>query len=109
MPRSLIACYDNIVQFLDAIGDAYGRPGASQRQAHEVMARLANARQRKILRPACMNSSPRSSKTMTAWGKQSMTNIFCIESFARVISNWRVSRTHKERHCWQRGGSQPNI
>ncbi len=43
MPRSLIACYGNIVHFLDAIGDAYGRAGASQRQAHEVMARLANA------------------------------------------------------------------
>ncbi|MGH6837609.1 MAG: alpha-E domain-containing protein [Methylocella sp.] len=43
MPRSLIACYDNIVHLLDAIGDAYGRVGASQKQAHEVLARLANA------------------------------------------------------------------
>jgi uncharacterized alpha-E superfamily protein len=43
MPRSLIACYDNIVYFLDAIGHAYGRSGASQAQAHEVLARLANA------------------------------------------------------------------
>ncbi|HEX3496854.1 MAG TPA: alpha-E domain-containing protein, partial [Methylocella sp.] len=32
MPRSLIACYDNIVHLLDAIGDAYGSKGASQRQ-----------------------------------------------------------------------------
>ena len=27
MPRSLIACYDNIVHFLDAIAKAYGRTG----------------------------------------------------------------------------------
>ncbi|MGH8597160.1 MAG: alpha-E domain-containing protein, partial [Gammaproteobacteria bacterium] len=50
MPRSLIACYDNIVHFLDAIGDAYGRAGASQRQAHEVMARLANATTKEIFK-----------------------------------------------------------
>jgi uncharacterized alpha-E superfamily protein len=48
MPRSLIACYDNIVHLLDAIADAYGRAGASQRQAHEVMARLANATTKEI-------------------------------------------------------------
>jgi uncharacterized alpha-E superfamily protein len=50
MPRSLIACYDNIIRFLDAIGDAYGRAGASQRQAHEVMARLANATTKEIFK-----------------------------------------------------------
>ena len=43
MPRSLIACYENIVSFLDAIGKAYGRQGAAQRHAHQVMARLQNA------------------------------------------------------------------
>ena len=43
MPRSLIACYDNIVRFLDAIGDAYGRVGPSQTQARDVLARLENA------------------------------------------------------------------
>ena len=48
MPRSLIACYDNIVHLLDAIGNAYGCIGASQRQAHEVMARLANATTKEI-------------------------------------------------------------
>jgi uncharacterized alpha-E superfamily protein len=43
MPRSLISCYDNITRFLDAIGDAYGSAGASQKQAHEVLARLEKA------------------------------------------------------------------
>ncbi len=43
MPRSLIACYDNIVNFLDAIGKAYGRLGPAQKQAHAVMQRLENA------------------------------------------------------------------
>jgi uncharacterized alpha-E superfamily protein len=50
MPRSLIACYDNIVYFLDAIGNAYGHTGASQKQAHEVMARLANATTKEIFK-----------------------------------------------------------
>src|ERR1700730_4993648 len=50
MPRSLIACYDNIVHFLDAIGNAYGHAGPSQRQAHEVMARLANATTKEIFK-----------------------------------------------------------
>jgi uncharacterized alpha-E superfamily protein len=43
MPRSLIACYDNIVRFLDAIGEAYGSVGPSQKQAHDVLARLEKA------------------------------------------------------------------
>ncbi|VTZ48238.1 conserved hypothetical protein [Methylocella tundrae] len=43
MPRSLIACYDNIVHFLDSIAKAYGRTGPAQKQAHAVMQRLENA------------------------------------------------------------------
>jgi uncharacterized alpha-E superfamily protein len=43
MPRSLIACYDNIVYFLDAIGKAYGHAGTSQSQAKELLGRLATA------------------------------------------------------------------
>jgi uncharacterized alpha-E superfamily protein len=39
MPRSLIACYDNIARFLDAIGQGEA-PGKSQQQAHDIMARL---------------------------------------------------------------------
>ncbi|MCI0465553.1 MAG: alpha-E domain-containing protein [Beijerinckiaceae bacterium] len=42
LPRSLISCYDNIVYFLDAIGSAYGRSGASQQQARGVLARLSS-------------------------------------------------------------------
>ena len=48
MPRSLIACYDNIVYFLDAIGRAYGRQGQAQRQARETYERLSNATTREI-------------------------------------------------------------
>lgn len=40
MPRSLIACYDNIVWFLDSISKAYGHKGVAQRHAHAVLARL---------------------------------------------------------------------
>ncbi len=40
MPRSLIACYDNIVHFLDSIAVAYSASGPAQAQAHEVMGRL---------------------------------------------------------------------
>ena len=50
MPRSLIACYDNIARLLDAIGEAYGRKGASQAQAHEVLARLAKSTREEILK-----------------------------------------------------------
>ncbi len=50
MPRSLIACYDNIVRFLDAIGEAYGRTGPSQKQAHEVLARLSKATTKEIFK-----------------------------------------------------------
>jgi len=48
MPRSLIACYDNIVYFLDAIGRAYGIQGSSQRHARAVMERLQAASTREI-------------------------------------------------------------
>lgn len=37
MPRSLASCYENIARFLDAIGDAYGRQGPSQRMARKVL------------------------------------------------------------------------
>ena len=43
MPRSLRFCYDNIVRLLDAISQAYGRQGPSQRQARAVLNRLENA------------------------------------------------------------------
>ena len=48
MPRSLIACYDNIVYFLDCLGRAYGVQGASQRHARGVMERLQGASTREI-------------------------------------------------------------
>lgn len=48
MPRSLIACYDNIVYFLDAIGRLYGRQGQAQRHARETYERLQNASTRDI-------------------------------------------------------------
>jgi uncharacterized alpha-E superfamily protein len=50
MPRSLIACYDNIVHFLDAIAMAYGRTGPSQAQAHEVLGHLERAKTREIFK-----------------------------------------------------------
>ncbi len=37
MPRSLASCYDNISRFLDAIGEAYGRQGPSQRMARKML------------------------------------------------------------------------
>jgi uncharacterized alpha-E superfamily protein len=43
MPRSLISCYDNIVRFLDAIGNEYERHGPAQRHARNVRRRLENA------------------------------------------------------------------
>src|SRR5271168_1207317 len=44
MPRSLASCYENLVQNLDRIANAYGRQGAAQRQARTVRARLENSR-----------------------------------------------------------------
>jgi uncharacterized alpha-E superfamily protein len=48
MPRSLNACYENIVRFLDAIAKAYGHKGAAQRQAHAVLARLMGSTTKEI-------------------------------------------------------------
>jgi uncharacterized alpha-E superfamily protein len=42
MPRSLASCYENLVQNLDRIANAYGRQGPAQRQARSVRARLEN-------------------------------------------------------------------
>lgn len=43
MPRSLLSCYENISQYLDMIGKAYGRQGPAQRHARNVRARLEQA------------------------------------------------------------------
>ena len=43
MPRSLIACYDNVVRWLDAIGNQYGRQGDAQRQARAIKRKLESA------------------------------------------------------------------
>ncbi len=44
MPRSLASCYENLVQNLDRIANAYGRQGPAQRQARNVRARLENSK-----------------------------------------------------------------
>jgi len=44
MPRSLASCYENLVQNLDRIANAYGRQGNAQRQARAVRSRLQNSR-----------------------------------------------------------------
>jgi uncharacterized alpha-E superfamily protein len=44
MPRSLAACYDNLARYLDQLSAAYGRQGASQRQARLIRSRLQNLR-----------------------------------------------------------------
>jgi uncharacterized alpha-E superfamily protein len=44
MPRSLAACYENLTRYLDQIAHAYGRQGASQRQARLTQSRLQNMR-----------------------------------------------------------------
>jgi len=44
MPRSLANCYENLVQNLDHIAQAYGRQGPAQRQARTVRARLQNTK-----------------------------------------------------------------
>jgi uncharacterized alpha-E superfamily protein len=43
MPRSLNACYENVVRYLDALAKAYGRQGPAQRHARTTLARLENA------------------------------------------------------------------
>jgi uncharacterized alpha-E superfamily protein len=48
MPRSLIACYDNIVRLLDSISQAYGQKGTAQVQAHHVMSRLMKSTTKEV-------------------------------------------------------------
>ena len=48
MPRSLIACYSEILRFLDAIARAYGRQGLSQRKARLIVSKLENATMRDV-------------------------------------------------------------
>jgi uncharacterized alpha-E superfamily protein len=43
MPRSLVACYAQIVTNLDNLAGAYGRAGESQRQARQVHLQLENS------------------------------------------------------------------
>ncbi len=43
MPRSLLSCYDNIVRWLDALGNQYGRHGAAQKQARALKRKLESA------------------------------------------------------------------
>jgi uncharacterized alpha-E superfamily protein len=50
MPRSLIACYDNIVRFLDALGKDEETPGKAQQQAHDIMKRLEQATTKDIFK-----------------------------------------------------------
>lgn len=50
MPRSLIACYENIVHFLDSIAVAYGVSGPAQAQAHEILARLERTTTKEIFK-----------------------------------------------------------
>jgi len=50
MPRSLIACYDNIARFLDALGKDEKVPGKSQELAHQIMARLEQATTKDIFK-----------------------------------------------------------
>jgi uncharacterized alpha-E superfamily protein len=44
MPRSLANCYEVLVRHLDLIADAYGRRGASQRLASNMLTKLSNSR-----------------------------------------------------------------
>jgi len=50
MPRSLIACYDNIARFLDSIGKDEAEPGKAQALAHQIMARLEQATTKDIFK-----------------------------------------------------------
>ncbi|WP_293862668.1 alpha-E domain-containing protein [uncultured Alsobacter sp.] len=42
MPRSLASSYENIVRFLDDLGQRYGRQGVSQRLSRSILTRLEN-------------------------------------------------------------------
>ncbi|MBM3527689.1 MAG: alpha-E domain-containing protein [Alphaproteobacteria bacterium] len=48
LPRSLSSCYENLVQNLDRIANAYGRQGPAQRQARAVRTKLQNSRMEEI-------------------------------------------------------------
>ena len=48
MPRSLIACYGEIVRFLDAIAQSYGRQGPAQRKARQIFTQLENATMKQV-------------------------------------------------------------
>jgi uncharacterized alpha-E superfamily protein len=48
MPRSLIACYGEIVRFLDALANAYGRQSAAQRRARQTYTKLQNATMKQV-------------------------------------------------------------
>jgi uncharacterized alpha-E superfamily protein len=48
MPRSLASCYENLVRFFDAIAQAYGRQGPSQRKARAIRTKLKNSRMGEI-------------------------------------------------------------
>jgi uncharacterized alpha-E superfamily protein len=50
MPRSLIACYDNIARFLDEIGKSETEPGRAQQFAHQIMSRLEEASTKDIFK-----------------------------------------------------------
>jgi uncharacterized alpha-E superfamily protein len=42
MPRSLISCYESVVQNLDRLGKSHGHQGQAQRHARTVFAKLGN-------------------------------------------------------------------
>jgi len=42
MPRSLASCYENLVRYLDDIGQFYAQQGPAQRQARAMLARMKN-------------------------------------------------------------------
>ncbi len=43
MPRSLISCYESVVQNLDRLGKSHGRQGQAQRHARAIFGKLENA------------------------------------------------------------------
>jgi uncharacterized alpha-E superfamily protein len=42
MPRSLISCYESVVQYLDRLGKSHGHQGQAQRHARAVFTKLGN-------------------------------------------------------------------
>ena len=49
LPRSLAACYDHLVHYLDQIAQGYGRQGPAQRQARRIRTRLQNSSMEEII------------------------------------------------------------